>query len=179
MTLYSNLYDYDIEQVISFQAFAKITGIDTADTEQIKAFIDELTLLQLNKVTPDSNGDWFDGAQEFFQKIQQELATDDKALSRTICLNETKGNVLFRTESNYRVLLFMICKDTEVLGQFLTDADFAILYFKIKVESEESTTDDGDDVKMSDPVSGNGGLTKAELKMKSELDAKNEIILKS
>jgi hypothetical protein len=62
-------------------------------------------------------------------------------LSRTICLNETKGSSLFRPEPDFHVLIFMICRETEHLGRFLK-SDFAIIYYRIAVESEEKPPSD-------------------------------------
>lgn len=66
-------------------------------------------------------------------------------LARTVCLNESKGNSIFRTDPDYRVLLFLICRETDLLGQYI-DSDFAIVYFKILIDTPDrnaaSTTDD-------------------------------------
>lgn len=48
---------------------------------------------------------------------------------------------MFRVEDNYRVLLFMISKQTEILGAFL-ETDFYITYFKTEIQSEERNPED-------------------------------------
>lgn len=63
------MFDFDIEQVISFTAFMKITRLDGTNEAQCREFIQQQTLFSMSLSTPEKNQPWLEGAQEFLQRI--------------------------------------------------------------------------------------------------------------
>lgn len=158
--------------MISLSAFLKITSLDGSNETQLKEFIQAQTIFTMELSSQESNLNWLEGGQEFLHKIEQERNSEDKVFARTVCLNETKGNAIFRIESDYRVLLFLICRETEVLGQYL-DSDFAVLFFKILIDSENKSTEDSSmDEGLTNPRSSVQELTpKADSELLSKVHA--------
>lgn len=109
--------------------------------------------------------------EEAIQYFVTQKANKDPAERLTICLNETRGRTIFRDEPNYRVLLFLISKHSEVLGE-LVESDFTIIYFKIEIQNDQDSPS-SDDRKMRESSTDDGSPneTQQAFKSSSEFEA--------